>query len=154
MGHQPGRRPAATGVGAVAGLQPRCQGAESHVRAEADVPALAPVALRLDVSGRAPEHGLDHHPVAGCDGAAVVVVAVGGGHGDDFVAGHEGEADQVLEVARAAAVEGREVGSTDAREQRPQREPFGAGQVGRIAVEETEGTNPGPAARAQRRDDP
>ncbi len=52
-------------------------------------------------------------------------------HRGDLVAGDEGEADQILEVAGAAPVESGEVRPADARQERPKRDPV----VGRAARE-------------------
>ena len=79
----------------------------------------------------------------------VPVVAVVGDHAHDLVAGDEGEADEVLEVARAPAVEGGEVRAADSCEKRPpHRCQSGSGQFGRFGVDEPQRPDRGRASRA------
>ena len=64
VGDQPGGRPPAAGVGAVADLQARGEMAEGDALAAARAAFAAGGARRRDAAGDAAEHRLDHHPGA------------------------------------------------------------------------------------------
>ena len=95
----------------------------------------------LDAARLAAEHRLDHGPSAR-QGAALHVA-------DDLVAGNEREADEVLEVARAAAVQGGEVRAADAGQAGPDPHPAGARELGRLQFEELERADTDAPARAR-----
>ena len=79
---------------------------------------------------------------------AVGVVDAGPDH---LVAGDEGEADDVLEVARAAAVHGGQVRAADAGQQWLHPVPLRPGQLGGLDVGEAQGPDRSRPARARRR---
>ncbi len=95
------------------------------------------LARRDHAAGHAAEDRLDHDA-----GVGVVEGA------DHLVTGHEREAHDIFEVARATAVEGGEVRSADARQQWSHPVPVGAGQLGRVHVDEAQGPDGHSPARA------
>ena len=100
MGGQAGGGPATPGVGAVPGLEPGSRAPKATLPHSPLCP-LRTRAERTDVSGDAAQHRLDDRPGTGSQRCAVVVDAAAVEHPDHFVPGNEGEADHVLEVARA-----------------------------------------------------
>ena len=100
--------PAATGVGAEAGLQAGLDVTEGDTLAEVVRPDRAHVAHRLDAADRAVQHR-DH------DDASPVV-----GRRDDLVTRCERVADERIEVRRGRAVDHRQIRPADARQARPQ----------------------------------
>jgi hypothetical protein len=90
----------------------------------------ASVTGRVDPASLAAEDGLDHgsSPV---ERAALDIA-------DDLMAGNKREADYVLEIPGAAAIQGGEVGTADPRQPRSDPHPTGTGQVERIDLDELE----------------
>ena len=154
MGHQARGRPAPSSVGTEAGLQARGEIAEGQVPAQAVVPAGTGRTMGLDVPGGTTQHRLDYRPGAGRKAGAGVVHTTVLQDPDHLVTGDEGEADDVLEVARAATVQRGEVGTADPGQGRPEPVPGLAGQLGRVHVEELQRPDAGPPARAEDGGDP
>src|ERR1700722_2148188 len=99
-----------------------------------------------DAAGNTAEHRLD-------DGAGARVQLLAGvvrpslvQHTHHLVAGNEGEANHVLEVPRAAPVQGGEVRSADSREQRAEWEPLVGWEVRVHGVEQLEWSDAGAPA--------
>ena len=105
--------------------------------------------------GAQPSTGSMTARVPGASGAPAWSIAAVVEHPDHLVAGDEGEADHVLEVAGAAPVEGGQVRAADARRAGggggTSRRPGSSGGVG---VEELQGPDAGAPARAEQRGHP
>ena len=111
-------------------------------------------ARRRDPTGRAPEHRLQDDPAAGGQRHAVRPDGAGGQRADDLVARHERKGDDVFEVARAAPVQGREVGPADAGEDRVDVDPALGRGLGRSPLDQAERTDAGAASRSEGRHHP
>ena len=100
--------PATSRVGAIAGLEAGLDMAKGDPLTSSLAARGASWAEGLDPAGFTAEHGLEYGspPVEG----PPLDIA------NDLMAGHEGKADDVLEVAGAATVQGGEIGATDAGE--------------------------------------
>ncbi len=120
----------APGVAAVAGLQSRAQVAEGDPLARALATRGAARARGVDPAGRAAEHRFDDGP-SPLEGAGVHVA-------DHLVARDEGEADDLLEVPGAAAVQGGEVGAADAGQAGPHVDPARTGEGERLELDQLE----------------
>ena len=116
MRHQARGRPTASGVGAEARLQARANVAECDVAAVAHVPGLAGRAHGLYPAGRAAEHRLQHDPAAGGQHPPFGTQRVLGERAHHLMSGHKRKGDDVLEIARAAPVQRRQVGPADPRQ--------------------------------------
>ena len=125
-----GRRPTTARVGAVADLQAGLELAQGEVLAAAGQAGGAERAGRVDPSGPAAEHRLDHDPAA---------VAVG----DDLVARHERERHDRLEVAGRLPVDRGQVGAADPGQAGPDPPPARPGQVGLVDVGQAQRAEPG-----------
>src|SRR5580658_9720476 len=95
----------------------------------------------VDATGKTAEHGLDDDP------SAIVFEDVG----DDLVTKHEGERDDLFEVAGALAVDGCKVGAANSRQARPDPVPVGARQFRYVDVEQPDRPDADPTAGADRR---
>ncbi len=152
MRHQSGAGPAAAGVGAEAGLQARPDVAEGEVPAVAHLSGLAGGARWLDAPRRATQDRLEHHPAARGQRGTVGgrgVLRHGAHH---LVSGDEGEGDDVLEVARAAPVQGGQVRAADAREHAGRRGPS-RGPARAAPPARSGAAVPTPAPRPEPKDD-
>ena len=131
MGHQHGP-PAAPGVGAISGLQPR-----RHMADRDPVAALGhPCAARgapLDAAGRTGQHRLQDDP-----GPRRELLEVVEQFGDHLVAGDEGHGHQRREVERDPAGQRGQVGAADPRQSRLEPPPAGAGHPRLVRVHQPE----------------
>ena len=116
VGYEPSR-PTAPGVTAVSGLESGSQVAEGDSLARAFATCRATRTRRVDAACRAAEHRFDDSPPS-LEGSGLDVA-------DDLVARDEGKAHDLLEITRAAAVQGREVRAADARKAGPHADPAG-----------------------------
>jgi len=123
-------RPATACVTAVAGLEPGTQVTKGDPFAGALATGGASRARWVDPASFAAEHRLDHCPPA-VQRAALDVA-------DDLVARNKGEADDLLEVARAATIQSGEVGAADSREPGPDPHPARTGNLERVNLDELE----------------
>ena len=149
MGDEGSSRPAAAGIGAEPGLESGAERARSQIAAAAGVAGTALGAKRVDVSRRASEHRLDHRSGARLQGPPRVVHAAIVEDADHFMAGHEWKRHHVLEVPRSAPVQGGQVGTADARKEGAQRIPVVARAVWCVRVEQLQGSDARPTARAE-----
>jgi hypothetical protein len=154
VGDKVSRRPTSAGVGTESGLQPGRKVTECGIPAETGMSSTALRAGRLDSSGRTPENRFDHGAGARFKRATGMVDTSFVQHADDLMAGDEGKADQILEVARTPAVDRGQIRTTDPGQQRAEIVPVRPGQVRPIRVEELEWTNGGPSTRAKERRGP
>src|SRR5579862_7178171 len=141
MRDESGRRPPSAGVCAVPRLQSGSKVTEGDALAVAEEPSCTRGARGIDPPCGTTEHRLEHDTSPVARGGFVRTGACRCPcrrveEADDLVAGDEGEADQVLEIARAAPVERREVRAADARKDRRDATPFRRGESGGLGLEE------------------
>ena len=118
-------------------------------------PAGTAAAQRMDVTGCATQYRFDRPPGSpAASGLPAWSTPPSSSMPDHLVSGNEGKADHVLEVARAASVEGRQIAPADAREQGPQVEPVVPGELRRLGVEETHRADSRSPAGTEDRSDP
>ena len=133
------RRPAAARRAAEPGLDACVEVAGGEVGVVVAVAGRGAVERWAEAAGLVAEHRLEH------DAGAVVELA------DDLVAGHEREADPVVEVRRGVALDHRQVGSADPGEAGVDAVPARARELRRIDSGVLQRPDPHRRRRRQRR---
>ena len=123
VGHEARGRPAAACVGAEPVCRPGRMWPKAMYPQFPTSPAWQAGHMGIDPAGGAAEYRLQHDPAAGGQHGTLGSRGVFGQRADHLVSRDEGKRDDVLEIARAASVQGGQVGPADPRQDRIDVDP-------------------------------